>query len=68
MESDWWAMGIMLYTMLTRRLPFKNTDTSTLEHLITYKEVSYPEGISKEAGSLTTKVSIINTKTEAWKV
>jgi serine/threonine protein kinase len=47
---DWWALGTMLYVMLTGQLPLYDTNTKNCA-------VSYPNGISKEAESITRRVS-----------
>jgi len=48
-EIDGWALGIMMYAMLTGRFPFSDPDEYRLQHKIKDREVKYPTGISKEA-------------------
>jgi len=67
-EVDWWALGIMMYAMMTGNLPFIDTDRCRLHHKIRCHEVTYPMGISKEAEMIMRMVSIINIKTEALHV
>jgi serine/threonine protein kinase len=67
-EIDWWALGIMLYYMLTGQRPFTAHNNLLLENKIMHAEVKYPENISKEAASIIRMVSVINIKTEAFKV
>jgi serine/threonine protein kinase len=65
---DWWALGIVLYAMLTGKLPLYNTDTIVLEHYIKNCAEYYPNSISKEAKLMMRRVSVINIKTETLKV
>jgi protein kinase A/protein kinase X len=65
---DWWALGIMLYAMLTGELPFFDTNNMVLEHYIKYYAEDYPDSISKEAKLIMMRVSVINIKTEILKV
>jgi len=59
-EVDWWALGIMMYAMMTGKFPFNDTDKYRLQHKIRCHEVTYPMGISKEAELIMRMVSIIN--------
>lgn len=36
---DWWGVGILMYEMMTGRLPFYNRDQDTLYELIVMQEV-----------------------------
>ena len=62
-EVDWWALGIIMYAMMTGRFPFSDPDQYMLHHKIKYREVKYQTGISKEAELIMRGVSIINIKT-----
>ena len=67
-EVDWWALGIMMYTMMTAMFPFSDPDVYTLQYKIMHYEVNYPTWISKGAEMIMRGVSIINIKTEALQV
>jgi len=67
-EVDWWALGIMMYAMMTGKFPFIDADDYMLQHKIRCHEVTYPMRISKEAAMIMNMVSIINIKTEALHV
>jgi serine/threonine protein kinase len=66
-EVDWWALGVMMYQMLTGRVPFHDADLRMLREKIKYQEVQYPHRISKAAKHIMRKVSVINTMIEALK-
>jgi serine/threonine protein kinase len=66
-EIDWWALGVMMYQMLTGRLPFYDANWRTLKEKIKHQEVQYPQGVSKPAKGIMRKVSVINSMTEALK-
>jgi len=67
-EVDSWALGIMMYAMMTGRFPFSDTDKYRLQHKIMCHEVKYPMGILIEAELIMKSISIINIKTEALHV
>jgi len=46
---DWWAVGILVYEMLTGAPPFYDNDIQRLFHKITSGDVHFPAGISPEA-------------------
>jgi serine/threonine protein kinase len=64
-EIDWWALGIMMYEMLTGSLPFDDADEYVLRAKIKRHQVEYPQEISKAAEGIMRKVSFINSKIEA---
>jgi serine/threonine protein kinase len=67
-EVDWWALGVTMYVMMVGDFPFQDSDDSTLECKIKFKEVEYPETISEDAVQIMRRVSIVNIETEALHV
>ena len=67
-EIDWWALGIIMYVMMTGRFPFEDNDRFRLQVKIKHHDVKYPMGISIEAEMIMRGVSIINIKSEALHV
>eukprot|EP00756_Hemistasia_phaeocysticola_P063062 Hpha_TRINITY_DN6536_c0_g1::TRINITY_DN6536_c0_g1_i1::g.46011::m.46011 len=46
-EVDWWALGVLLFLMLTGVYPFNHPDRGKLVYKIVHQEISFP---SKSAG------------------
>jgi serine/threonine protein kinase len=67
-EVDWWALGVIIYTMMVGHYPFKSKDTNKLELKIKFNGVKYPEWISIEAEMIMRDVSTITIKTDSLRV
>lgn len=54
--SDLWSAGIILFSMVSGRLPFFDTNTNNLFRMILLGEPEYPEDISEELTDLLQKL------------
>jgi serine/threonine protein kinase len=59
---DWWSFGIVVFEMLSGRLPFENKDKTLCMKDIVSKNVKMPKKFSKEATDLVTKLLIKDPK------
>ncbi|KAK6350360.1 hypothetical protein TWF696_006592 [Orbilia brochopaga] len=50
--ADIWSAGVILYGMLTHRLPFDHTDTATILGRIIRADYEIPQYVSREAADL----------------
>eukprot|EP00043_Microstomoeca_roanoka_P030150 m.24917 g.24917 ORF g.24917 m.24917 type:complete len:465 (-) comp9772_c0_seq1:87-1481(-) len=53
---DWWGLGIVMYEMLSGRLPFNSQDYEELFELIITQEVAFPSVIQEPATDLIGKL------------
>jgi len=53
---DWWAVGILVYEMLTGAPPFFDSDIQKLFHKITAGELHIPDTLSEDAGDFLSKL------------
>lgn len=51
-EVDWWALGVVLYEMLTGRCLFQGPSKPDVHHNILYGPIPFSDSISKNAMSL----------------
>ena len=53
---DWWGVGIVMYEMMSGRLPFYNHDHEVMFELILAEEVRFPNKMSQGARELLSKL------------
>jgi len=53
---DWWAVGILVYEMLTGAPPFFDNDIQKLFHKITAGDLYVPENLTEDAGDFLQKL------------
>jgi len=53
---DWWAVGILVFEMLTGAPPFFDNDIQKLFQKITSGELHFPEGVTPEASDFVSKL------------
>ena len=51
-SADWWSIGILLYEMLTGRVPFENQNRMKLQQKIVKERIKFPPYLTAEAHSL----------------
>lgn len=49
---DWWALGILMFEMMSGYSPFENDNRNDLFHSILHDDVHYPVLLSREAVSI----------------
>lgn len=55
-EVDWWSLGAILYEMLAGVQPFHHSNQQRLLDNILFKDLRFPDGMSKQAKDLLTKL------------
>jgi serine/threonine protein kinase len=55
-EVDWWSFGAVLYEMLVGVQPFHHTNQQRLLDNILFKDLTFPDTVSKTARDLLTKL------------
>ena len=53
---DWWSLGAILYEMLVGVQPFHNNNQQKLLHNIQFKDLTFPDTVSKSAKDLLRKL------------
>eukprot|EP00238_Polyblepharides_amylifera_P003042 CAMPEP_0196587694 /NCGR_PEP_ID=MMETSP1081-20130531/58313_1 /TAXON_ID=36882 /ORGANISM="Pyramimonas amylifera, Strain CCMP720" /LENGTH=222 /DNA_ID=CAMNT_0041909945 /DNA_START=130 /DNA_END=795 /DNA_ORIENTATION=+ len=60
LEVDWWALGILIYEMLTGKTPFQDQDRNSLYKQIIEEEVVYPHHVGTIAKDLISKLLVLD--------
>ena len=53
---DIWCIGVLLFELITGRVPFQGNDITTLKHNIRNMKISWPSDINYEAKDLISKI------------
>ena len=59
-KTDIWSLGVVIYELCTRRMPFEADSLSLLSYLITKGKFKSIKGFSKEIEALVRKMLIVN--------
>ena len=59
---DIWSIGVLLFELVTGRVPFQGTDISTLKYNIRNMRIAWPPDINYEAKDLIGKILKYNTE------
>ena len=64
---DWWALGVLLYEMLSGHAPFEAENEDDLFESILNEEVLYASWLSTEAVNILKAVSLFPSLQSTWK-